>query len=331
MVYLITFILIAFSALFSGLTLGLMGLDVHELKRKIKLKDRQAKRIYAVRKRGNLLLTTLLLGNVAVNATLSIYLGSIAVGVVAGFIATGVIFLFGEIIPQAVISRHAMAFGAKTAWIVNILIIIFYPITAPIAWALDKALGREMPTLYSRKELISIIEEHEDSEQSSIDRDEERIAKGALTFSRKFVKDVMTPKKVAVMVEIEEKLNPALVAKLKKSGLSRFPVYQDERENIVGTLYLRELAGRSLTGKKVKSFYEPKTIVISDSALLDTALNKFIRTKHHLFIVENEFGNVEGLISIEDIIEEIIDREIVDEFDQYADMRQSAKKKAKKK
>jgi len=327
MVYLITFVLILFSALFSGLTLGLMSLDVHELKRKIKLNDKQAKKIYSVRKKGNLLLTTLLLGNVAVNAALSIYLGTIAVGIVAGLIATGVIFVFGEIIPQAVISRYAMAFGAKTAWIVKILIVLFYPITYPIAWILDKALGREMPNVYSRNELLSIIEEHEDSDESSIDRDEERIVKGALTFSDKMAKDVMTPKKMVLMLEVGEKLSPALVSKLRKSGHSRFPVYKDERDNIVGILYLRELVGRKLASKKVNGFFQKKPVVISEDMALDSVLNKFLRTKHHLFVVVNEFDSVEGVISMEDVIEDILNREIMDEFDKHANLRKTAKKK----
>jgi len=154
MEYVITLLLIGFSALFSGLTLGLMGLDVHELKRKAKLGDKNAIKIYPIRKHGNLLLATLLLGNVGVNSALSVFLGSIATGVVAGIVATALIFLFGEIIPQAVISRHALKFGAQTTWLVWIFLALLFPLTYPIAWVLNKMLGSEMPTIYSKHELI---------------------------------------------------------------------------------------------------------------------------------------------------------------------------------
>ena len=82
-VILISIILVALSGLFSGLTLGLLGLNKTELERKIKLGDKRAKKVYKVRKNGNLLLCTLLMGNVAVNSALAIFLGSIASGVLA--------------------------------------------------------------------------------------------------------------------------------------------------------------------------------------------------------------------------------------------------------
>ena len=140
--YLIIVILVIFSALFSGLILGLMGLDVYDVKRKMKDGNPYAKKIYPLRAKGNLLLSSLLLGNVFVNAVLSIFLGSIASGLMAGIVATGLIFIFGEIIPQAVISRYALVFGSKTAPIVRVLIFILYPIVYPLSLLLDKMLGK---------------------------------------------------------------------------------------------------------------------------------------------------------------------------------------------
>ena len=308
-----------------------MGLDVYELKRKVALGDKDAKKVYKVRRRGNLLLSTLLLGNVGVNAALSIFLGSIASGLMAGLIATALIFLFGEIIPQAVISRHALKFGAMTAWIVQILLIVLYPVCGPIAWVLNKVLGHEIQTVYSRKELLSIISEHEDNTSSDIDRDEERIAKGALTYSNKTVGRVMTPKTVAVMVEENEKLTANTIKRLRESGHSRIPVFKNDRDNITGILFLRDLVGRTLTSKTAKNFSKKTVNFVEVSASLDETLNRFLRTKHHLFIVQNEFGSVEGLISMEDILEEIVGREIVDEHDKQADLRKVARKKKTKK
>lgn len=327
MEYIISLILIAFSALFSGLTLGLMGLDVHDLKRKAELKDKQAKKVLRVRSRGNLLLTTLLLGNVAVNAVLAIFLGSIASGVVAGFLATGLIFMFGEIIPQAVISRHALAFGAKTAWIVRILIILFYPVAAPIAWSLDKLLGEEMPSVYSRHELMKVIEEHEGSHHSDIDKDEERIVKGALTYSDKTAADVMTPRSVSMMLDEHQRLTPSLIKQMRDAGHSRFPVYDGDENSISGILYAKELIGRKLAGKTVGSFVDRAVFAVHDHTNLDEVLNAFLKTKHHLFVVLDDFDTLVGLITVEDIIEEIVGMEIVDEFDVYTDMQALAKKR----
>ncbi len=138
MEYFLSAILISCSALFSGLTLGYFSLNTETLARRAKLGDKEAIAIYPLRKRGNLLLTTLLLGNVGVNTALSIYLGSIASGLVAGIIATGLIFMFGEIIPQAVISRHALWFGSRLAPFIKVIVFVLSPITYPIALMLDK-------------------------------------------------------------------------------------------------------------------------------------------------------------------------------------------------
>src|SRR6185369_1510939 len=102
MIYVVVLVLLAMSALFSGLTLGLMSLGPHELKRKIALGDVRAKRIFAVRKRGNLLLVTLLVGNVAAISTMSLFLESVSGGLLAGVLTTFLITIFGEILPQAV-------------------------------------------------------------------------------------------------------------------------------------------------------------------------------------------------------------------------------------
>jgi metal transporter CNNM len=134
-------LLIAFSAIFSGLNLGLFSLNRTDLERKTELGNKQAARVLRIRKRGNLLLVSLLLGNVAVNAAISIILGDIASGVIAGIFATGLIVVFGEIIPQATCARYALAIGARTAWIIEITMVVLYPIAKPIAWILDKTLG----------------------------------------------------------------------------------------------------------------------------------------------------------------------------------------------
>ena len=136
-----------------------MSLSPFDLKRKAKIGCPESKKIYPVRKQGNLLLTTLIMGNVAVNSTLAVFLGSITTGVVAGFVSTGLIVLFGEIIPQAVFSRHALKFGAKTVWLVRVFMYLFYPVAKPLSAGLDFMLGGETPDVITRKELALHVEE----------------------------------------------------------------------------------------------------------------------------------------------------------------------------
>lgn len=320
--YLIVFVLILFSALFSGLTLGLMGLNAAELKRKVSLGNKDAEKVYKVRKEGNLLLTTLLIGNVAINSTLSIFLGSITSGFAAGLIATSLIVIFGEITPQAVFSRFALSLGAKTAWLVKVFIFILYPISRPIAWTLNKILGEELPTIYSKKELMKIIEEHEDAHNSDVDEEEERIIKGALSFSDKTVRDVMTPRQIIKSIESSEEINHELLERLIDSGHSRFPVYKGNLDNIVGILYLRQLVGDSAIGRKVEDIASKKVFFIKENKKLDEAFHAFINTHHHLFIVHDESSAVSGIITLENVLEEIISSEIIDEADLYRNLKQ---------
>jgi len=327
--YLIIIVLISFSALFSGLTLGLMSLNAAELKRKMDLGDKDAAKVYKVRKQGNLLLTTLLIGNVAVNSAIAIFLGSIASGVAAGIISTSLIVVFGEITPQAIFSRYALTLGAKVAWLVQIFIYILYPITWPIAWVLNKTLGEELPTIYSKKELMKIIEEHEDHAGSDIDEDEEKIVKGALSFSDKTVKEVMTPRSVMDTVSFTDKIDDELLDRLKLSGFSRFPVYKGKIDKIVGILYVKKLIGGKYIGKTIGSVVDKNVLFINENKKLDYAFSAFLKTHIHLFVVQDEFGDISGVITLENIIEEIIDNEIVDEDDIEKDLRKKAVKNVK--
>ncbi|HEX3082572.1 MAG TPA: CNNM domain-containing protein [Candidatus Saccharimonadia bacterium] len=325
MILLVVIALLFISALFSGLTLGLMSLGPHELKRKMALGDARAKRIYAVRKRGNLLLVTLLVGNVAAISTLSLFLDSVTNGVMAGILTTFLITVFGEILPQAIFSRYAMLLGSRTAWLVHIIIFIFYPVAAPLAWILDKALGEELPTMYSRKELMGILEEHGGS---TLKKDEERIARGALTFGDKTIRQIMTPRSMVTGIEQDKVLDAKTIEELRVSGYSRFPVYDESFDQVTGILYSQQLIDPAIRGKAVLDVANKNVFFVNEDARLDHALNAFIKTKNHLFMVVNQFSEFVGIITIEDVIEEILGVEIVDEFDKYTNVRAVAEKTA---
>jgi len=327
MAYLIVFFLVLLSGLFSGLTLGLLSLDKNELKRKISLGDEYAKKVYPVRRKGNFLLATLLLGNVAVNSTLAIFLGDIVSGFTAGLVATGLIVVFGEIIPQATFSRYALVVGAKTAWLVKIFMIILSPVCWPIGWILDKTLGEEMPTVYSKKELMKIVEEHKITKASDVDADEERIIKGALSFGDHNVEKVMTPRTVIFALDINTKLDDKTLTSIKKEGFTRVPIYEESIDNIKGVLYVKDLINLKDNESLADVYKKEKMLMVDKEMKLDKMLNTFIGSKNHIAFVRDEYGGLEGVVTLEDVVEEILKVEIVDETDQVPDMQKKARDK----
>ena len=328
--YLIIVLLVSLSGLFSGLTLGFFTLDTSDLKRKADLGDKKAKKILPIRKNGNLLLCTLLVGNAATNSALSIYLGSIAPGLIAGLIATALIVVFGEIIPQASFSRYALTVGSKLSWLVKFFIAIFYIVCKPMSLILNKALGEEIPTIYSKHELIKIVEEHEDSKISDIDADEEKIIRGALSFSNKTVSDIMTPRTQIFSFSHNQKITKKILHEIIEVGHSRIPVYKNKVDNIVGILYVKDMISHNYKNKTAKDLARKKVLFVDYNKPLDDLLAAFRKTRNHLFVVLGEYGNVTGIVTIEDVIEEIIGEEIVDEYDQYEDLRKVARDKAQK-
>jgi len=314
--------LILLSAIFSGLTLGLMSLSTADLKRKMDLGNKNAEKIYPVRKDGNLLLCTLLVGNVLVNSVLSIFLGSTMTGVFAVILSTGLITIFGEILPQAVCSKYPLHIGAKSIFIVKTFQFVLYPICWPIAKALDKLLGRDLTHTISKEEFEAIIEEHEVNNESPIDSDEKDIMIGALTFSDKEVEEIMTPKKVVYMLEEDEEITKELLNQIKGRGHTRIPVYKEYKDNVTGMLLVKDLIA---TDKKtIGEVGRRKVIKVTLDSKLDTLMNVLIVSNQHLAVVTDHYDTIVGVVTMEDILEEIIKKEIVDESDQHKDMREHA-------
>jgi metal transporter CNNM len=326
------FLLLALSALFSGLTIGLMSLDLNTLKLQAKNNNTNAAKVLGIREKGTQLLVMLLLANTFVNAILAVFMADKFSGLVAGFLTTVLIFLFGELLPQAVLTRHALVFGAKVAPFVRGLLFITHPITKPIAIAIDALLGKEIYKKYSKKELLDILEDESSVDATDVDTDERRIVKGSLSFSHRKVKDVLTPSTMVESLHIDDVINQERIVQLKESGYSRLPVQTDDRNQCVGILYLKDLLGVELP-TTVRTMMDSTVHFVNTEDMLDAVLADFIKTKMHLFIVLDEFGTFQGVITLEDIVEEIIGIEIMDEDDEDADLRAVAraqKKLAKK-
>jgi metal transporter CNNM len=321
-------ILIILSALFSGLTLGMFSLDIAGLERKIKLGSKEAIRILDVRKDSNRLLCTLLLGNVAINAGITAMLAGLLTGAYAAGVATVLIFLFGEMLPQALVSKHAFLVASKTWWLVKGLMIVTYPVAVPLAWGLNKLFGKEITERFHKKELEALIQEQD----ASIDSDEKRIMVGAMKFSDKKAKDVITPTTTLFCLEAKTVLNQTLLGKIKDEHYSRIPVYKEDKNNIVGILFAKDLIGYDITTSSTvyDNCKKGKPLFIEENCKLDFLLNKLIEDKTHVSFVFNEFNLLMGIVTLEDIIEEIIKVEIMDESDTVADLQGLAKNSNRK-
>jgi metal transporter CNNM len=176
--------LVVMSAIFSGLTLGFLGLDLTGLEIIMHgdnvANAEAARKIYPIRKTGNRLLCTLVLGNVAVNSLLSILLADKAGGLLGFLISTFVIVTFGEIIPQAICSRYGLEIGGRLAPLVKVIMFLFCPITWPMAWCLDKTLGDELATTYSAAEMKKLLQIH--VAEGRFDQETAEAMKGALAY-----------------------------------------------------------------------------------------------------------------------------------------------------
>ena len=329
--WIVIFLLICMSGLFSGLTLGLMGLDKMGLEIVIESDDlknaRFAEKIKPVRENGNLLLCTLLLGNVAVNAALST-LTADKFGGIAGFLgSTAAITIFGEIVPQAACSRFALYVGAKSVLIVKFFIVLLYPITKPISWILDKVLGDEIGTIHSKTELMALLKQH--VKHHALDDEEGDIMTGAIKYREKLVTSVMTPIDKAFMIHVDAILNFRTISDLWKSGYSRVPVYGADRNDIVGLLLVKDLImidpEDNTSVRQLVPFFGRAMHHVFDDQKLHEVLKIFKQGKGHLGMVQrvngdgpgDPFYEMVGIVTLEDIIEEILGDEIVDETDVF--------------
>ncbi len=305
-------VLLVLSGLFSGLNIGLMMARPDDLRRKARQGDKIAARVYRYRKDGYYLIFCILLGNVGVNTAMSILLGNMTNGVVGGLIATLLITMFGEILPQAIFSQRGYRFVRYFFWLLDVIYVLFWPLAQPMSKLLNRWLGKETPQLYSHQELEEIIHEHAVRSDSPVDYDESRIAAGALQFSKKTAGDLVTPMSEVFVVDLDDELDATLLAQIKHAGHSRIPV-RSEGE-LVGVLYVKDVVGRDLP-LPISQLYRDKIYDIDKRSRLDTVLSRFIQTRNHLFVVMDDETEL-GIITLEDVIEEILDQEIEDEYDE---------------
>ncbi|GLD56790.1 metal transporter CNNM4-like isoform X2 [Lates japonicus] len=332
--------LLVLSGMFSGLNLGLMALDPMELRIVQSCgtdkEKKYARKIEPIRSKGNYLLCSLLLGNVLVNTTLTILLDDLIGSGLGAVVASTIgIVIFGEIVPQALCSRHGLAVGANTILVTKFFMFLTFPLSFPVSKLLDVLLGQEIGTVYNREKLVEMLKVTEP--YNDLVKEELNMIQGALELRTKTVEDVMTPLANCFMIQADAVLDFNTMSEIMESGYTRIPVYDDERSNIVDILYVKDLAfvdpDDCTTLKTITKFYNHPVHFVFHDTKLDAMLEEFKKGKSHLAIVQkvnNEgegdpFYEVLGLVTLEDVIEEIIKSEILDESDLYTDNRNRKK------
>jgi magnesium and cobalt exporter, CNNM family len=176
----------------------------------------------------------------------------------------------------------------------------------------------------SRQELVHLVE----TSGTILSSDEKKLITHSLQFDDRLVSEIMTPRGVIDSISKREMLGPLVLDDLHKTGHSRFPVTDGDVDHVVGMLHIQDLLTidskrRSTTVEKAM---EPRVFYIHQDQTLGHALAAFLRTHHHLFVVVNEFRETVGLLSLEDVIEALLGRKIIDEFDLHDDLRVVAKR-----
>ncbi|MGH0191225.1 UNVERIFIED_CONTAM: hypothetical protein FKN15_058366 [Acipenser sinensis] len=275
-------VLLVLSGMFSGLNLGLMALDPMELRIVQRCgtdKERKyAGKIEPIRKKGNYLLCSLLLGNVLVNTTLTILLDDLIGSGLGAVVASTVgIVIFGEIVPQALCSRHGLAVGANTIVVTKFFMLVTFPLSFPISKLLDCALGQEIGTVYNREKLVEMLKVT--APYNDLVKEEMNMIQGALELRTKTVADVMTSLENGFMIQSDAVLDFNTMSEIMQSGYTRIPVYDGERSNIVDILYVKDLAfvdpDDCSTLKSITKFYNHPVHFVFHDTKLDCMLEEF--------------------------------------------------------
>lgn len=309
--------LVGVSAICSALNVAFMALDIQGLRRKAKLKDRNAKAVLPLRRKSHLTLSAILFTNVGAVSATSLVLEHHFYGLIAGLLTTLLVVIFGEIIPQAFFVRRALPFVAALTPLLRIMIVLTYPVSKPMQLLLDKIFKHEHAQLQSRHELGLLINEHLGDKGSELDEDEVEIIKGALQLSEKRVSSIMTPIDDVYWLSPQTLIDDTKIDEIKESGRSRIPILNPAKTICFGVLLVKQLVDVDFDENppRVDELQLHPIQAVGSGTALDTMFRKFIGSHTHLIPVEKD-DEIVGIVTIEDLIEEILGHEIEDETDQ---------------
>ncbi len=220
--------------------------------------------------------------------------------------------------------KYANSISLKICPILVVISIIVKPFSFVQEKIDNKIYGN--PREEALQELNEMVENAR--EEGSLDAGEYRILKNIMKFSEVFVSDVMTPRTVVFSCEADKTVGEVL-ALPEIQMYSRFPIWEGESldDGVVGYVLSKDVMYNALSGKTNKKLREISRDIhfVPENAELDNVLELFLQKRQHLFLVVDEYGGIEGLISMEDVLETILGVEIVDEQDKFVDLRDVAK------
>ncbi|XP_076614027.1 metal transporter CNNM3 isoform X2 [Chaetodon auriga] len=289
---------------------------------------RAAKRLEPIRRRGNFLTCSLLflcvLGHSVLGVLLYRALGSI---VSAVFTSGFLIFFVAELAPHVLCSGYGFQLAPSLTWLAQVCMVLTCPLSCPLGLILDLALRRDVSTCGIRERAMEMIRTSVNDPYSEFVKEE--FSRG--TLRTKTVEDILTPLKDCFMLPSSAVLDFSTMSEIMQSGYTRVPIYEEERSNIVEILYVKDLAlvdpDDCTPMTTITKFYNHPLHFVFNDTKLDAMLEEFKKGNSHMAIVQkvnNEgegdpFYEVLGLVTLEDVIEEIIKSEILDESDGYLD------------
>ena len=326
--YLIVGILLVFSAFFSASDMIYGVVDKARLEADVNKGNKRAKVALYLRNNYELSISSILFGNNLVNILASSIVTLIGVSIngdngatVAALILTVIIIIVGEFLPKAIGKKFNYSLALAFAYPVRIFTYIFFIFTWPFS-RLFKLIARifkrnvkEDPNI-SEEVLDEMIDEIE--EAGELEKDEAEIVRGAVDLLDIQAYEIMTPRVDVYFIDIDDPLEEIL-SKEELLDYSRIPVYKDSRDNIIGILSVKLLSKKLLNKEEInieELMYQP--LVVPRSYQVINLLDDFKKEKVHIAIVKDEYGGTEGIITMEDILEEIVG-DIFDETDEITE------------
>ena len=266
------------------------------------------------------LLATILVSNSFVNVTIAVLLNYFCVSVMdVGFLAVAVtvaffLLLFGEIMPKIYSTQHSLVFVRRAAPVLCFLRVLFRPLSSLLvhsSFVVDRLVQRGKSSRNLSVDELSQALELTDIHGAP---EESNMLEGIIRFGEETAKEVMTSRLDMVDIEIKTPF-PEVLQCVVDNGYSRIPVYEDSRDNIKGILYIKDLLPYLGRGSEFRrqNLIRP-ALFVPETKMIDDLLRDFQANKIHIAVVVDEFGGTSGIVTMEDLIEEIVG-EINDEYD----------------
>lgn len=317
-------ILVLFSGYFSATETAFTSVNRTKLKLKAQDGNKAAKNALYLLDRYDKMLSAILVGNNLVNITLSVLFNNLfesvipnpaVSGIVSVAVSTAIVLTFGEISPKMIAKenseRIAMAFGYP----MRAVMVILYPITilfAGLKFVLRKIFKSKNDDKITEEELLSMVEEAQ--EDGSLDMQERELISSAIEFDDAEVEDIFVPRVNVVAVPLDMSMDK-IKALFLEHNFSRMPVYNNTIDGIVGMIHNIDFFTALEKGEKsIKNYITPVAIA-TEHMKISTLLKSMQRQKVHMAVVVDEYGGTLGIVTLEDILEELVG-EIWDEHDE---------------